>query len=464
MHLVQDPGAFNAAGLSVLNLARANGWPSTVRDAGPALSSDLLDIGRTQGLSVLSPAPGPAVTASLPRIVLYVGPAIGYPYWGYYAHALLSVGLPFRCAGPEDILAGALDTADLFVMPGGFATWGLDRAEGVAGIDARVRRFLADGGGYIGSCGGAFYAAEGRPGWLGAFDTVPRYTQEYLLTGAGLISIALEDTPLTAGLPPAIEMPYYHGPAFDDPRRANCVAARFRSFITPSPLFIDNPLDHERFEVLKDRPAVLMRYDYEGDGRLVVFSPHPEMGEHVRRGVLLEGYVRHFLPIRGTQVIEQTLDFLERDAGAGFRLIHNAAHWTCPAGARGPRPAPLPDTLPTEALRDTIQLGMRRLWDSVQAESGAMQIIGARLHDWLDREWATLEPRLDQLSAGPATADLPSVLTRTVAEAANWWDGPGAGDISLGETSVMAETLIRITSAALRCLEIDTEIREVPLG
>ena len=462
-----DPGAFNGAGISVLNLALANGLPVSATTAGYVLPEALLEIATARGLV---PATNPGISGKagnsgrLPRVVLYSGPAIGYPYWGYYAHALLSIGVPFRCVGPDDILAGALDTADLLVMPGGFATWGLDRAERRNGIDLRVRQFLAGGGGYMGSCGGAFYTAEGRPGWLAAFPMTPRFTQEYLLAGAGLISITLDDTPLAAGLPTALEMPYYHGPVFDMPRKKEMVAARFRSLITGSSLFIDNPLDLQRFETLKSCPAVLLQEGFEGLGRLVIFSPHPEMGEHFRRAVLLEGYVRQYLPIRGAGVIHDTLEFLCKDDAAGFRLIHNAIHWNCPEGARGLPPVSDQGSLHEQALSRTVARGISRLRDCASSEARGMSDIGLWLADRLEQEWDVLFSRITKASPGPSTGEIPAILTRAIADAGAWWDAQGAGKILLGEASVMAETLIRIASAAVRCLEIDNEICEVPHG
>ncbi|WP_080459076.1 hypothetical protein [Roseovarius sp. A-2] len=472
MHLYRDPGAFNGAGISVLNLLPSNGWPVSAVAGGFLLPEAVSRVADAHGL-IKASEDGKAGCAAAglarpPRVLLYAGPSVGYPYWGYYAHALLSIGVPFRCVGPDDILANALDTADLLIMPGGFATWGLDRAERQSGIDARVRRFLAGGGGYLGSCGGAFYTADGRPGWLGAFATTPRFTQEYLLAGAGMISIAMEDTPLAAGLPCALEMPYYHGPVYDDPHGGETIAARFRSLIAPSKLFIDNPLDPQRFETLNKRPAVLARARFEGKGRLVVFSPHPEMGEHFRRGVLMEDYVRRYLPIRGAGVIENTLDFLCADDAAGFRLIHNAIHWSCPEGARGQHAAPSVQSLQIQDMHRTVAKGIARLREIAASEAAGMRDIGSWLADRLDREWEALTAGLDALSTaplvGPGTGDIPAILTRAMADANAWWDGPGTASILLGEASVMAETPIRIVSAALRCTRIDTQIGEVPHG
>ena len=43
--------------------------------------------------------------------------------------------------------------------------------------------------------------------------------------------------------------------------------------------------------------------------RAVLFSPHPEMGDLLRKWIALDGYVRKYLPIRGPKVMQETLRF-----------------------------------------------------------------------------------------------------------------------------------------------------------
>jgi cell division protein FtsL len=71
------------------------------------------------------PAGAPAGAAIVaPRAALFCGPATGYPYWGYYALCLARLGIGFDCVDGKAMAAGALDRANLLVIPGGFATWG----------------------------------------------------------------------------------------------------------------------------------------------------------------------------------------------------------------------------------------------------------------------------------------------------------------------------------------------------
>lgn len=261
--------------------------------------------------------------ASSPRIAIYAGDAVGYPYWGYYAHALLSIGLHFHALTGAEIIAGKLPDYDLLIMPGGFATWGLDRAEGIIGIDAAIDAYIRMGGAYIGSCGGAFYVSEGRPGWLEAIDATPKYTQEYLLTGAGVLGFSLNEQVIGNGLPEIVELLYYHGPVYaDEPRLAETLGY-FRNFISESRLFIENPLSATFFDKqMKATPAIFTAR--LGEGKVLAFSPHPEMGEFVRKGIALDSYIPRFAPIRGFKVMDQTLRFYMKENCAGFRLIHNA--------------------------------------------------------------------------------------------------------------------------------------------
>jgi len=269
-----------------------------------------------------SEVPDATHVVRVPRIAIFGGAACAYPYSGYYAHSLASLGLPFEVVDGAPVAAGALDEFDVLMLPGGFETWGLDRNENTAGIDGAIRRFLARGGACIASCGGAFYLSEGRPHWLGVARASPRYSHEYLRSGAGLVSIELDEGPLARGCAPIVEMPYYHGPIYEAVRAPTSVAARFCSLTLPARLPIDNPLDAARFSSeMAGKAAILTTGDA---ARAVLFSAHPEMGDVVRKYIALDSYVAHYLPIRGSAVMEQTLDYYEPNDAPSFRLILNA--------------------------------------------------------------------------------------------------------------------------------------------
>jgi len=272
-----------------------------------------------------SAVPADASKLVRPAVRLFAGTASKYPYFAYYALCLLRLGIDYVPCDGASLAQDALADANLLILPGGFATWGIDAAEGAPGADARVRAFLGNGGAAIGSCGGAFYLSAGRPGWTGTANAKPLYTHEYLQSGVGVVTVALREGPLALGCPPTMEVPYYHGPIYDLLGDGIDVAATFHGFSLPGRLAIDNPLDRERFErEMKGKPAILVA---DGErGRAVLFSPHPEMGDLIRKYIAVDGYVRHYLPIRGAQTMRDTLRHYRVTDAPSFRLVLNAVH------------------------------------------------------------------------------------------------------------------------------------------
>ena len=272
-----------------------------------------------------SAVPADASKLVRPAVRLFAGTASKYPYFAYYALCLLRLGIDYMPCDGASLAQGTLDDANLLVLPGGFATWGIDAAEDAPGADARVRAFLARGGAAIGSCGGAFYLSAGRPGWTGTASAKPLYTHEYLQSGVGVVTVALREGPLALGCAPTMEIPYYHGPIYDVLGDGIDVAATFHALALPGRLAIDNPLDRDRFErEMKGKPAILVAHGARG--RAVLFSPHPEMGDLIRRYIALDGYVRRYLPIRGAQTMRDTLRHYRVADAPSFRLILNAVH------------------------------------------------------------------------------------------------------------------------------------------
>ena len=257
------------------------------------------------------------------RAVVLSGKASAYPYYGYYALALSRLGIAYRSVAGADIATGALDGENILVLPGGFSNWSLDAKEETEGADQAVRAFFLDGGAAVVSCGGAYYLAKGRPTWLGLADARPNITQDYLRTGVGITTCRIADGPLRRGLPPTLEIPYFHGPAFDE-IGSNCRAlAHFRDLVTSGRLFIDNPLTPDTFAThMKERIAILST---DGPrGRAILFSPHPEMGDLLAKYMLLESYIPHYLPIRGAQVMQETLTAARPEELRSYLLVLNA--------------------------------------------------------------------------------------------------------------------------------------------
>lgn len=332
------------------------------------------------------------------RAALLAGDVSAYPYFAFYALSLLRLGIPYVPVGGDEIACGALDQCNLLVLPGGFSIWGIDAGENVTGADLAVRAFMHRGGACLGSCGGAFYLSSGRPGWTGTAPLKPRFSHEYLQTGAAIVSVALAPHPLTAGLSGRAEIPYYHGPVYETTNESSDatgttldVVGRFSELCLPSRLMIENPLDADRFaREIKGSAAILRASGPRGNA--VLFSPHPEMGDLVRKYIALDGYVRRYLPVRGQRIMADTLRHYRPGESPAFRLVLNAAHVLASGSfaryvARG-----------HDVARDPpLAEALRSLHAGLQAEPGD------ELAELLGLEAARLgrriEPELDQTRA-----------------------------------------------------------------
>jgi hypothetical protein len=318
-----------AAGGHAWRLAAASKQPSKQPEAGdylveltPSQRAAIAGLGlKSERLQTAIPHEARAITASVP--LLFAGTASRFPYYAYYALCLLRLGIAYSPGDGAALSQGALDNANLLILPGGFSNWGIDHAESVHGADARVRDFLAHGGAAIGSCGGAYYLSMGRPGWTGTAQAKPLYTHEYLQSGVGVVTLEMRKGPLALGCPPTMEVPYYHGPIYDLVGPGIDVAATFRELALPGRLAIDNPLDRDKFERdMAGNAAILLATGNRG--RAVLFSPHPEMGDLIRKYIALDGYVRRYLPIRGYGTMRDTLRHYRVCDSPSFRLVQNA--------------------------------------------------------------------------------------------------------------------------------------------
>lgn len=66
--------------------------------------------------------------------------------------------LPYRYIKSEDILDGVLQGKNIFVMPGGADLPYCKKLNGIG--NKKIRKFIEDGGFYIGICAGAYYACR----------------------------------------------------------------------------------------------------------------------------------------------------------------------------------------------------------------------------------------------------------------------------------------------------------------
>lgn len=109
--------------------------------------------------------------------------------WGLTAfEALRTAGLPFDLVCSEDIRANRLRDYSMIFVPGGWASNKL-KALGEEGIK-EVRRFINDGGNYLGFCGGAGLATLDGLGLLN-INRVP--TKDRVPSFSGRISFRLNE-------------------------------------------------------------------------------------------------------------------------------------------------------------------------------------------------------------------------------------------------------------------------------
>ncbi len=169
--------------------------------------------------------------------------------------------------GPTEIKAGALTGFDVVIFSGGMGG-SQSRWLGETGR-VNVKRFVDQGGGYVGICAGSYLACRGFSWGLGILDARTRSpkwkrgkaTVQMQLTEAGRNTLVDRDEPFGVlyANGPIIE------PAHDEDLPDFETLAVFRTEVarngTPKGLMVDTPA------------VVRGRF---GEGRVVCFSPHPE--------------------------------------------------------------------------------------------------------------------------------------------------------------------------------------------
>jgi hypothetical protein len=169
---------------------------------------------------------------------------------------------------PEDIREGILDRCIGVLFPGGSGK-GIAVALRPDGV-RRVRDFVANGGGYLGVCAGAYFSASGLPEYTGMLPLI--HDQPWAKGHSTLkVSLTPEGVALFGKEFQNIETNYNCGPVFRDlapngQRAPVTVLANFDSPATDSKKRV-----HQE---MVGTPAILsMPYQ---KGRILIISPHPE--------------------------------------------------------------------------------------------------------------------------------------------------------------------------------------------
>jgi hypothetical protein len=114
--------------------------------------------------------------------------------WGLMAYkAFTGLNLPFDLIRAEDIRTGVLENYRMLFVPGGWAS-NKTRALGESGIEA-IQTFVAQGGSYLGFCGGAGLATQAKGGG-GLLNVKRRPTKERVPSFSGEIKLTLNSCPL----------------------------------------------------------------------------------------------------------------------------------------------------------------------------------------------------------------------------------------------------------------------------
>lgn len=167
----------------------------------------------------------------------------------------------------KEIAAGVLTNFDVVIFTGGSGS----KQAASLGEKGReeVRRFVREGGGYIGICAGAYLACSGYSWGVGVLNAKPISSKWARGTGKVEIEMTAKGTALTSLPPGKREVLYANGPVIQPDDKKNIPAyeplAFFRTELakngTPAGVMIDSP--------------ALARARY-GKGRVLFSSPHPE--------------------------------------------------------------------------------------------------------------------------------------------------------------------------------------------
>ncbi len=116
--------------------------------------------------------------------------------WGLMSYrALRAGGLGFELVSAKDVRTGALEGFDALFVPGGWASNKL-KALGKEGAEA-IRRFVHEGGAYIGLCGGAGLATNSG---LGLISIERKALDKRVPSLAGSVRLKLGESPLWDGI------------------------------------------------------------------------------------------------------------------------------------------------------------------------------------------------------------------------------------------------------------------------
>lgn len=277
-----DPGASIGDGLPerIIDLrepARSNDSLGTrIRRLRHRLHGNLLELGMV--------GTGPDLLVSKEErkgrisVGIYVGPGVGGSGPSSLETTLNNTPDRFvaRYLGPDDVRGGALAQFDLVVFPGGS---GGGQAEGL-GEKGReiVRRFVSEGGGYVGICAGCYLACENFSWSLKILDAKTRSSK--WRRGVKELELGLQSE--AAGLlgieAPTVTVKYANGPVMEAAGSPD-----IPDFTTLAVFNTETAENETPPGIQIGTPAILT--GTFGKGRVVGISPHPEQTEGLKEVV-----------------------------------------------------------------------------------------------------------------------------------------------------------------------------------
>ncbi|SMP56214.1 Acyl-coenzyme A:6-aminopenicillanic acid acyl-transferase [Neorhodopirellula lusitana] len=168
---------------------------------------------------------------------------------------------------PKQVVDGALDSFDIVVMPGGSGS-AQARRLGEDGCQT-IRDFVADGGGYVGICAGA-YLASSQYSWSLNLINARVFDRTHWARGQGEVELKMTAAGIRKFDTDELVSVYYgQGPLLVPDDHEDLPAYEvLASFAT------EVALKGAPEGAMKNTHAII-RSNY-GDGRVICFSPHPE--------------------------------------------------------------------------------------------------------------------------------------------------------------------------------------------
>ena len=272
--------------------------------------------------------------------------------WGLMARqALTEAGLPFDLLRSEDIRGGALSRYRMLYVPGGWASQKLIALEDCG--QEEIRRFVDEGGSYLGICGGAGMATEDG---MGLLPVRRKPTTERVPSVSGPMRLSLAGHSIWQGIDTPIFFAWWPS-QFRVAHQRVSVLASYEE-VLPDAFSSDIPMADGR---VTGWPALEARYGILLDPARLHGEPAVLEGQFGRGNVFLS--LIHFDTPgdrNGAVVLRTLWDYL-------------ASGWSSESPARKVRPRrrPLPDSAEfrdiidgiKSAVADLISTGSRHfLW------------------------------------------------------------------------------------------------------